>query len=464
MALTIHAELYWDAIKPGRYTWKLKELHNKYGPIIRSNPSEIHINDPDFFDKVYPSGSKRRVDKPYAEVFGTSTDVFAAVKHEDHRMYRNAVNNYFSRRAILEIEPAIQRCIDELCTRFDSAIETGELISVGYAFAALTADVINEYCFCGTYHAVLSPDFNKAAYTFYLRFTMLGNVTKSLPWVLKIVKAAPPSLIGWFFPYIGQGFRAQQQYAEKVKEIQDGTDRAWELSEHGSLIRGLIESRLPEKEKTAERLKDWVQTFLTAGMFTVGHTLKCGTYHILANEGIKDKLLRELDSVFPDLSRPPSLSELEKLPYLTNVINESLRMSYGVSRRLTRSFPDDILQYREWVIPPGTPVGMTSVHIHDNPDIFPQPFEFQPERWKGEEGRRRQKYLVAFNKGTRVCLGLTLAWEELYKTFACIFRKYDMELVGAVRERDVDASHDYFNAETSLKSPGLFVRVTSKRP
>lgn len=55
-----------------------------------------------------------------------------------------------------------------------------------------------------------------------------------------------------------------------MKEIQDGTDRAWESSEHGSLIRGLIESRLPEKEKTAERLKDWVQTFLTAGMFTVG--------------------------------------------------------------------------------------------------------------------------------------------------------------------------------------------------
>lgn len=168
--------------------------------------------------------------------------------------------------------------------------------------------------------------------------------------------------------------------------------------------------------------------------------------------------------MFPDPSRPPSLSELEKLPYLTNVINESLRMSYGVSRRLTRSFPDDVLQYREWVIPPGTPVGMTSVHIHDNPDIFPQPFEFRPERWEGEEGRRRQKYLVAFNRGTRVCLGLTLAWEELYKTFACIFRKYDMELVGAVRERDVDASHDYFNAETSLKSPGLFVRVTGKRP
>ncbi|KAJ9151284.1 Trichodiene oxygenase [Pleurostoma richardsiae] len=456
-------EFYYDAILPGRYTWHLKDLHAKYGPIIRSNPNEIHINDPDFFDDVYPSGAKRRIDKPYAKMFGISTDIFSAVSHEKHKAYRNVVNPYFSRRAVLNIERSIQVIIEELCTRFEAAAHTGELISVGYAYAALTSDVINEYCFAKTHHAVLMPDFNKATYESFLGFTKLGNITKTMPSLLILLRMTPQWLLGKLSPHFGQGFRVQAEYAQRIKDIKEGKDSSHEKSDHPTLFHALIESHLPEAEKTPDHLKDWAQTFLTAGMFTVGHTLKCATYHILANKHVRDKLLAEIDAACPDPNGIPSLIELEKLPYLTNVLNESLRMSYGVSKRLTRSQPDNVLRYGEWVIPAGTPVGMTAILIHDNPDIFPEPFEFRPERWDGEAGRRLQKYLVAFNKGSRVCIGMGLAWAELYKTLASLLRRYDLELVGAIRERDVDASRDYFNAEVSEDSPGLFVKVTGKR-
>ena len=61
-ALTFWYELYYDIIKGGSYTWKISELHEQYGPIIRINPSEIHIIDPEFYDELYVGHGKRKSD------------------------------------------------------------------------------------------------------------------------------------------------------------------------------------------------------------------------------------------------------------------------------------------------------------------------------------------------------------------------------------------------------------------
>jgi Cytochrome P450 len=103
------------------------------------------------------------------------------------------------------------------------------------------------------------------------------------------------------------------------------------------------------------------------------------------------------------------------------VILEGLRLSYGIASRLQRISPDEPLYFRssvksekhespvDYVIPPGTPVGMTSVLVHHNPDIFPNPLEFMPERWLDASGLRTKGlngFLLSFSKGTRQCVGI----------------------------------------------------------
>lgn len=108
-----------------------------------------------------------------------------------------------------------------------------------------------------------------------------------------------------------------------------------------------------------------------------------------------------------DPHQPANLQQLEKLPYLTAVIKESLRLSNGVSTRLARVAPDRSIYFRDWEIPKGTPVGMTSTLIHQNPDIYPQPLEFIPERWLDPiKGQRMEMYLVPFSRGSRQCAGI----------------------------------------------------------
>lgn len=49
---------------------------------------------------------------------------------------------------------------------------------------------------------------------------------------------------------------------------------------------------------------------------------------------------------------------------------------------------------------------MTSVMMHNSPTHFPDPKTFDPERWLQPDSARLRKYIVAFSKGSRQCLGM----------------------------------------------------------
>jgi cytochrome P450 len=49
---------------------------------------------------------------------------------------------------------------------------------------------------------------------------------------------------------------------------------------------------------------------------------------------------------------------------------------------------------------------MTSILMHHNETLFPNSYEFIPERWLGDEGSALEKYMVSFSKGSRQCLGI----------------------------------------------------------
>jgi|SRR5277367_1823111 len=59
-AVTFWYEFYYDIILRGQYVFKVRELHAKYGPIVRINPYELHVSDPDFCEILYAGGGKRR--------------------------------------------------------------------------------------------------------------------------------------------------------------------------------------------------------------------------------------------------------------------------------------------------------------------------------------------------------------------------------------------------------------------
>ena len=250
------------------------------------------------------------------------------------------------------------------------------------------------------------------------------------------------------------------QYVSHVQSVLAHTDEV-DSKSHPSVFHSLRDdANLPLSEKSLPRLVMEAQSLIGAGTLTTAHMLSMTTYHVLVNPPILDKLIAELEEAIPDPTTPCSLQDLEQIPYLGAVINEGLRISYGTVHRLQRVHPDTALTFQDWVIPPGTPVGMSPIDLHNDPAVFPEPRKFDPSRWTGPDKETRQRHLLNFGRGTRQCVGMNLAQAEIHMALAAIFRRFGtkMRLHDTDRERDVDIKHDFFMTNPSLDSRG--VRVT----
>lgn len=244
---------------------------------------------------------------------------------------------------------------------------------------------------------------------------------------------------------------------------------------HPTLFHELLQSDLPAHEKSVGRIRDEAFIVVAAGTTTTAWTLSVATYYLLANPHILTRLKLELKAAIPDPDIFISLSILERIPYLVAIGQEALRLSYGVSTRLQRMAPDPMVfvdpqTKKKWIIPPNTPCGMTSVFVHHDESVFPNSKSFIPERWIQDP--RLNRYLVAFSKGTRQCLGINLAYAELYICLAAIFRRfgsvdvrdegdegilelYDTELA------DIAMAMDAFLPLPKKESQGIRIRVRS---
>ncbi|KAI9806985.1 MAG: hypothetical protein M1833_002643 [Piccolia ochrophora] len=461
-AATFWYEFYYDVIQRGKYTWHLGKLHEKYGPIVRINPFELHVNDPEFYEEVY-AGTTRTTDKWHwsAKMFGDGGSGFSTVPHELHRRRRAALSPFFSKRSVHRVEPLIQKAVDNLCTRLSEFQELGEPVHLGYGWSAFTADVITDYSFGKSFDLLKTPDLGTGFYDMIMAPSELTHLIKQFGWLFPVLEMMPHWFVARTNPPIMALIKIQQGMEEQVKMIESKGPEEFKSENHPTIFHELLTSNLPAEEKTMRRMVYEGQTLVGAGTITTAHALKTITYHLIANPKTLRKLREELADSEPDVNTRLPLQRLEQLPYLSACINEGLRLGYGVSSRLQRVAPKQALTFQEWVIPPGTPVSMSSVYMHDNAKIFPDPREWQPERWlEGDAMVRLDKYLVPFSKGTRACLGINLAYAELYLGIAGVFRQFELVLHDSSRV-DVETEHDFFNPTPKLDAKGLRATVKS---
>lgn len=253
----------------------------------------------------------------------------------------------------------------------------------------------------------------------------------------------------------------EDEYNKMASSVIEGGDS--DKTRHITIFHEILnEPSLPDSEKTESRMRAEAESFVGAGTLTSAHMLALTSYFILATPGVLKTLMAELERAMPDPNSNPSQSVFESLPYLNAVMDEGFRLSYGSMHRLSRSHPNEELQYKNWTIPRGTPVGFCNYFLHLNPTLFPEPRSFKPERWLSLDQKERQKlraYLNNFGRGSRQCVGMRLAYAELYLTLGYLFRRLGnrMELFDTQYERDIAYVQDYFIPAPSKESRGCRV-------
>lgn len=275
--------------------------------------------------------------------------------------------------------------------------------------------------------------------------------------------------------------------------LRDQKNQQEKLTSRSTVFLHILQSKLAPEELSQDRLREEAILIVGAGFETTKWTLTVAFYHILANPAIYQRLRQELASAMPNPEQILSWHELQALPYLSACIDEgrflsisrdfiydpiqkkkvstkpqcptALRVGYGLVQRSPRISHDRPFQYKQYTIPPGIGVSQDAFHMHHHEEIFPESHTYKPERWlgnpKGPDGiKQLSRYMVAFGRGTRSCLGMHMALLEIYLTIVTLLRRFEFELF------DTDSSNVAFYQDFVTPQPkpgalGVRVRVVS---
>jgi len=147
-ALTYYYQSYYDLWPThGRFLFQCRELHKQYGAIVRIGPDEIHIDDPDFYNEIYTSNTRRR-DKSTIWFWMSRNDAndnssvhnstFMTMGHDHHRLRRSALNPFFSKKMVQELEPKVRSKVEMMKKRVLEYAGSGELLDLCNACSGLT--------------------------------------------------------------------------------------------------------------------------------------------------------------------------------------------------------------------------------------------------------------------------------------------------------------------------------------
>ncbi|CAG8196161.1 unnamed protein product [Penicillium salamii] len=462
-AATFLYEFYYDVWKGGMYIWEVERMHEKYGPIVRINPRELHIKDPSYYDEIHAGSSRKRSkDVQYSVAYGAPFSLVGTTYHDHHRFRRGLLSNYFSKRSVMELGPSIHEKVGKLVRRFEKAYESGSVLILQLDLAALTTDIITDYCYGWSYgylddeKPARSNDLVDAVNGLMLMF----HINRFFPFLITVFRNAPPSLVRWLQPKMADLFEFKGRLRRQAKSTLQRRDLEKVATEgRPNVFDALTNLDIPAHERTLDRLEDESALLLGAGTETTARAIAVSMFHLIANKDILEKLRVELRTVLETPQSRASWSDLEKLPYLTGVVNEGLRLSHGMTLRLARVSPNEPMFYKDWTIPAGTPVSQSNYFVHMDATLFPEPKKFDPERWvrAADNGEYLSRYIVSFTKGSRQCLGMNLAYAEIYLALAHIARRIDFTLY----ETTVENITVYRDKAIGCPEVGLFnVRAT----
>jgi len=237
------------------------------------------------------------------------------------------------------------------------------------------------------------------------------------------------------------------QYAEDILGERIAAEEKGSEARH-DIMHHLLQATDPVTGKgfSREQLNVESSLLIAAGADTTSVTLAAAFFYILHNPSVMHKLVNEVRSAYTseeiDGTTP---AKLVSLPYLRAVIDESLRLSPPVPSLLPREVLNGGITIDGHYIPEGTIVGVPAYAIHRNPEYFPEPNAFCPERWIVSESdcdrapspnipRTQQavslarQAFVSFSQGPRSCIGRQLAYYELHTALALILHRFDIRV------------------------------------
>ncbi|KAM5264054.1 cytochrome P450 4V2 [Ctenodactylus gundi] len=207
---------------------------------------------------------------------------------------------------------------------------------------------------------------------------------------------------------------------------------------------------------THENIREEVDTFMFEGHDTTAAAINWSLYLLGSYPEVQKKVHNELDEVFGKSDRPATSEDLKKLKYLDCVIKETLRIFPSVplfARRLNED-----CEVAGYPIVKGAEVVIIPYALHRDPRYFPNPEEFQPERFFPENAQGRHPYAyVPFSAGPRNCIGQKFAVMEEKTILSCLLRQFWVE--STQKREELGLSGDLILRPTN----GIWIKLKERK-
>ncbi|KAJ2082001.1 hypothetical protein H4R24_001917 [Coemansia sp. RSA 988] len=370
-----------------------------------------------------------RKGKSYERGIFWEPSTFSTTDPELNKLRRRQTGGAYSMSTIRALEDAViengalsliqawDKRIAESRTKFEDCA----MVNYFYGFHGIAFDIIGVLGFGSTFNIIRNGD-----------STIIDNLRKLTN--LVGIKSICPALVRlkWFFRDLYSAMEYMKSLAYNAQLQRRKEYESSDKKHYSDILQKLIEAHDPS---TGEKLSSTcmiaeILLLLVAGTDTSSNTLSYTLMRLLHCPTILERLQREIRMEFPDTSAPIRFVEArERLPFLTAVLLESMRMDPAVAGYLPRTVPDEgAVLLNKYQIPGGSEIILSLAACHHSKDVWEYPERFNPERFMGKQGELRAKDVLVFGYGVRMCLGRNLAWMELYTVMANILRKYRIEL------------------------------------
>ncbi|XP_043488606.1 cytochrome P450 4C1-like [Polistes fuscatus] len=194
-----------------------------------------------------------------------------------------------------------------------------------------------------------------------------------------------------------------------------------------SLLDLLIAASWKDNQIDEEGIREEVDTFLFAGHDTIASAMTFALSLFAKHTDVQKKIRDEIKSIMAE-DNNLTISSLSKLTYLERCLKESLRM-YPSAPSISRHLFHD-MRLKHYSIPPGTTCFVYLYYVHRNPEYWPNPNVFDPDRFLPENIKGRHPYsYIPFSAGPRNCIGQKFAMLELKLFVTFILYNFELEPV-----------------------------------
>ncbi|KAF3008707.1 hypothetical protein E8E13_009591 [Curvularia kusanoi] len=399
----------------GRRIFYVDDLHQKYGDVVRIAPNEVAVADLAGVSRIHKIGSGFLKSDFYTKLTpDREPGIFAMQNPHDHAARRKLFARAFSNSSLksnweAEIRRRTMLAVNNIRV---SAAQPGKGADVLKWWTLMATDVITQLSF-GESFGMLEQS-KQTPYIDALQLTLLGGVLRAeFPLVHTILRCLP-------FEGVRKMVTADEVVFEHgavaIQNMRSGQGNNMNLF-------GQMLAASDDYEKvtlTDKAVREEAGNLIVAGSDTTAVTLTYLVWAVLKDPALQTRLEEEVNGFSDALD----MSELEDAPLLNGVLEETLRLYGAAPGALPRIVPSQGINIAGHELPAGTEVSTQAYTLHRDPRLFQEPLRFDSNRFmdKSKLSAQQKAAYMPFGGGSRVCLGIHLAYLELRLATALFFR------------------------------------------